>query len=92
MQACLGDFTLLTIFNKLQLNEAKTDTRRLTNPSIYANTPLSLKNRPPDIHFSESARNNGVILTKSFQWLIRSVKFVSLQTSIRELLLFIEGL
>ena len=60
MQRCAADVKRWTSHNELQLNEDKSKAL-LTSPFVSADLPLNLKIGHRDIHFSDSARNLGVI-------------------------------
>ena len=64
IQSCISDVKEWTFHNKLQLNEDKTEALLLTS-SKSSNLPSSLKVGHNDYHFSDSARNLGVMFDLS---------------------------
>ena len=62
IEACILDFKVWVVQNKLQLNDDKTEILLIGSaPGIYL--PSSLHAGQSDISFSSAARNLGIILT-----------------------------
>ena len=83
MQACIGDVKSWMTFNKLKLNDDKTEAMMIHSPRLSLSVPLpdSLVVGDATVSFSKSAKNLGVILDSNLTMhahvanVIRSVNF-----------------